>query len=75
MTKAAEKAKARFWLLQIVSFGSVGIAFLAAAMIGGKIAPGLPEAFGYALLILAVILFFLAPNALRRHWAGKDGKP
>ena len=65
-----DPAARQFWTLQLARFSAVVLVFLGAAIIGGAIP--LPEAAGYALLVIGAAEFFVLPYVLSRRWKDAD---
>ncbi|MXO84616.1 hypothetical protein GRI38_01030 [Altererythrobacter aurantiacus] len=63
-------AARRYWILQLVRFGALGIVILG-VVIMARDPSG--EAYGGALLVAAgAFLFFFAPRTLARRWKSEE---
>lgn len=72
--RAKETARARHTMLSLLSFGA---AFLAAGggwLLSDNPPVEVPEVVAYAIIVAAIVIFFLGPNWLRKKWRKDDGQ-
>ncbi len=63
-----DQAKQRFVALTLLRLFGLGLVIAGAANIAGAWMPELAPTFGYALLIIGALDFFLIPALLKKAW-------
>lgn len=61
-----DPAMGRYYMLQLVRVGAMGLVLLGVLTIAGRI--GLPQELGYGIFIVGVFAFFYGPRQLARKW-------
>ena len=70
---AQELARKRHFALTYVSFFGAFMAAGGAFLVSERGPRAVPDAVGYGVIILGIVIFFFLPNWLRKKWRERDG--